>query len=97
MSNVLLMDYLGDIQTKKYVDSKNYMQFDESWEYLMLIVEKINCELTVNSLESQIRKNDMIWCVDTENSMLKNTYEVLVRYVKWYNSLMDKPKLKKKK
>ena len=83
-------------QDLKRAGTLESMQYHESWDWLMPVVEKINLldeyeySVTIYTMDCHIqdKKGNTVISIDCKNTvdeLIKSVYEAVVEFIKWYN------------
>jgi hypothetical protein len=96
--NELIAEFMGiDFTTKDaYLTypppiCKRYGRYDQSWDWLMPVVEKINSIEGVSYIiegkcAMEIGRNGARLAFQTTDSMIETVYNTVIQFIKWHNS-----------
>ena len=86
-----ILDFLEDKPTSKHYYFASEMQFNESWDWLMVVLNKIS----TFDFELVMHIDSSYWNAYGENPLNKefggyenisNIYEAITEFIKWYNN-----------
>ena len=93
--NELIAEFMG----MKYSDERYWSKFKTSWDWLMPVVEKIECTKTddednsdsffnvmIEVFECNINGRDICIC-ENGNTKLEATYRAVVKFINQYNKI----------
>jgi len=63
--------------------SANDLIYDSSWDWLMVVIHKIEVIQKEMDCETIIQTGAKIWA--KSNNKLEGTYKAVVEFIKWYN------------
>lgn len=100
--NKLICEFMGLVRYNEKGHHYEYGYYHQQWQYLMPVVEKIGrfgfIQLTVNHYHQNFvhvtpesnKEGFSVAKEGDENTLMECTWQAVVQFIQWYNSLTSK-------